>query len=749
MRLLGAAAMARDVKGTSRALGDMERRGRSTGRSLSGMERASAMASAGFARFESGMGAVAGGLSSVEAGARRVISVTTVMASAIGGALAFTGSRYNAMQDQQRIAFTAMTRSAEEAEEIIKRIGALADASPTLDPGNVGQGVQRMMAYGLSVEQSFEAVERIGDMAPVAGKAIEEAMGQASLAFGQIQSKGKLSAEELNQLAESVAVGRAAVAKELGMTGEEFEEAMRAGEIKAAEGLEAIFAAMEKRSGGAAAQMAEATAGEMDRLMEVLSSGAGKLTRPFYDAVGDFAGFLAERMGQVDLEAVGQGVFDTIAGFGRTIADLASRIDWDAVMGGARAALDWIAGAAPGVMSAVGGFLERVPDIARGVVDVVGQVVDALRPAMPFVQNVVLPLLKGIAIGVIGGVVAAFKLAVPVIKVIATALGWIGEAAKPLRPVIETVGKVIGFLFGPAILGGIARLALMFTKAGGVVGKVGSIVATAAKVAALPMRVLDRVLRGVLRVFGLLGRGVMRAARLFDEALAFVRRYVGFMSGLPGRIGRIVVNMVGRFVSGLARLPGAAMRAGRSVVTAIGRFLGSLPSRMWTWMSGAARELSGGRVLAALGNAAKRIGKAIVDGIVGFIKGAPGAIASAIGSVLPGPLRGLFGGAPDAAARTAAAALSSGGGMMPGANASGGLVPRGGWSWVGERGPELARFPAGARIYPAGQSERMAAAGQRMASRAEQLYATLLVNLDGRELHRGVHRVERAKVEFA
>lgn len=41
-------------------------------------------------------------------------------------------------------------------------------------------------------------------------------------------------------------------------------------------------------------------------------------------------------------------------------------------------------------------------------------------------------------------------------------------------------------------------------------------------------------------------------------------------------------------------------------------------------------------------------------------------------------------------------------------NASGTLSAAGGWSKVGERGPELVRLPAGSRVYPAQQSERMA-----------------------------------------
>ena len=46
-------------------------------------------------------------------------------------------------------------------------------------------------------------------------------------------------------------------------------------------------------------------------------------------------------------------------------------------------------------------------------------------------------------------------------------------------------------------------------------------------------------------------------------------------------------------------------------------------------------------------------------------------------------------------------------------NASGTLSAAGGWSKVGERGPELVRLPAGSRVYPARQTERMQGGGDK------------------------------------
>lgn len=37
---------------------------------------------------------------------------------------------------------------------------------------------------------------------------------------------------------------------------------------------------------------------------------------------------------------------------------------------------------------------------------------------------------------------------------------------------------------------------------------------------------------------------------------------------------------------------------------------------------------------------------------------------------------------------------------------------RGGWTWVGERGPELVNLPSGARVHNAVDSQRMADRGE-------------------------------------
>ena len=61
----------------------------------------------------------------------------------------------------------------------------------------------------------------------------------------------------------------------------------------------------------------------------------------------------------------------------------------------------------------------------------------------------------------------------------------------------------------------------------------------------------------------------------------------------------------------------------------------------------------------------------------------------------------------------------------PGNNARGTSYWRGGLSWVGENGPELVDLPRGARVYDAGESQRMAGRTLNITVPVQQLSSQL------------------------
>lgn len=171
---------------------------------------------------------------------------------------------------------------------------------------------------------------------------------------------------------------------------------------------------------------------------------------------------------------------------------------------------------------------------------------------MPFLRNVLLPLLEGVGKGVISFIVVAFKIAVPVIKIAATVLGAVGRAARPLRGVFAGIGTVIGFLIGGPVLKLIATLPK-------VVG--------AFRLMTGPIRLVTGALG---KVGGAFGKLPGFAGRAVDKVVSFVGGLPGKIGGLIGAIARGFANIgrsiVNGIVSGIKAAPKAIIGAITSII---------------------------------------------------------------------------------------------------------------------------------------------------------------------------------------
>jgi TP901 family phage tail tape measure protein len=261
------------------------------------------------------------------------------------------------------------------------------------------------------------------------------------------------------------------------------------------------------------------------------------------------------------------------------------------------------------------------------------QLLDAFKPAQPFFENVLLPLLIGFGKGLLGSVVGAFKILIPIIKVTATVLGFIGTIAKPLKPIFEGIGVVIGFVAAGPVLKLLSGL---------------KYVGVAFKVLAIPLRLVGGL-------FGLAGRAIAKMPAVLTRVGGLVVKAGNLFGKLPGVIGSFagkVLGATGRLAisagKGLARLPAKlavnAYAGGRMIVDKLGSFGGKLLSL---------GEKLAGKIVSGIGKLKDKLpglagglltalltfGKRIVDGIIDGIKSAPGKIIDAVKSLVPGPLR--------------------------------------------------------------------------------------------------------------
>lgn len=632
LRLLGRQAFSAAAKGAGR---DLDGLGSAARRSSTGL-RAGAAETSRMERAVSRLKGSAAGSAAVLRGAG--LAAGAVAASG-GTALAVAGVDYLKTQDRQMVAFTTFLGSERKARKLVGDIAALSKASPVLDPATTGNAVSSLMAFNVGAKDSMKLVKALGAASAASGRSIQEVMPRAALAIGQIKAKGKLSAEEMNQLAESVNLGRGQIAKQLGMTSKQLEATFAPGkQVSASKALPAIQRALAAQFGGADKLAASTTEGRMARAKEALAAGTGQLLRPLYDLAGRGAEALSRMI-------------------------------------------------SPSSVKRVQATLAR---IVTGVRKVGRQLIDAFKPAMPFVQNVLLPLLSGIGKGIVLGIVAAFKIAVPLIKVVATVLGAVGKVLAPLKPVFHGIGLVIGTVFGPAILrilGTIPKLGIVF------------------RVLNAPMRLVIGAFRGVVA-------GIRTAWSWFGRLLVGAQRFLGTFTSMPARVGRAALNLVGRFMNAVESLPGKMVGGAKKAVSAL--------------VSGIKK---GGT---ALLNAGKALGSKIVSGIVELIKSSPGKIKDAVMSVVPGPVK-------DAVGKL--------GGFV--GLASGGEVSRTGWAVVGERGPELLRLPGGSTVYDHRQSSSAMSSRPPLRGAPLQVVIPLTATLDGRVVHQSVVRHERIAAEAA
>lgn len=207
--------------------------------------------------------------------------------------------------------------------------------------------------------------------------------------------------------------------------------------------------------------------------------------------------------------------------------------------------------------------------VFKALISAVHDFRDAIEPMSPFLDNVLIPILKGLAIGTIGSIVGAFKFLIFVLKVVSIALGALGKLIGPgLKPIFETVGKVIGFLFGGAILkvlGSIGKLNILL-------GPLGALF----RMLAIPITLAGRTV-GFL--FGWLGRliGVVAgfAGRFTGPIVSAIESAIGFLTGAGARFFNAGVAIWTKFKEGMLKAIGSGLGFAGDIGKGIWNFVAS------------------------------------------------------------------------------------------------------------------------------------------------------------------------------
>jgi len=586
----------------------------SAARSVNRLERSNRDAEGGLSLFQSRLGGVRGALGLVTS----ALTGTGIALGALAIYVGKTGIEFNANMERTKVGIGTLLHDSQKTEKVFKSVQRYALKSPILSVADAMQSTQQMLGAGMNSNRAESTLKAFSNTLSAMGRGPED-LKRMTYAFQQMLSKGQISAEELRGQLGEIFPASKLLAKRLGITTQELASEMKKGNLKGKKYVYMLLDEMNKKYKGATKRYADTFTGMMTNLQENIKYTAGLLTEDLMDPLKGLMKMGSGAMKKVQKFAQGGGPKQAV----------------NAVVKGATK------GNAPETQGLANskkwqGTLFKVGKIARSVFDGLKKYAiefwNALKPMEPFITNILLPFAVGFGKGLLDGITGV----IPLIKVLATVLGWIGQKFAFLKPVMFFIGYLIGFIFGPAKLGVFRIFGRMI---GFVVTKMTTFVTWLTKVSNIALRIGV----GFLELGGKISR--------------FVSGAVGKIKGMPGRLINVGKDIVRTIISGLKGLAGG--------ITAL--------------ISGAVGSVT---------EAAVNLGAAIWDGI-----------KSGIMSVIPDPIKNTVSGAlglSQAAPKSHGGAMPTVGGRRK--RAHGGLAS--GPTLVGEQGPELLHVPGPGMISP-------------------------------------------------
>jgi tape measure domain-containing protein len=395
---------------------------------------------------------------------------------AVGTAAAYIGIKFDASMEQSQVAFTELLGSAGKANTMLQDLFELAARTPFEFPQLVDAS-QKLLGFGMNAKEVIPLMSKVGDAVAAVG-ADPERIDRITRALGQMQAKGKVYSEELLQLADAGLPAYRMLAEGLGVTGGKLNKMLRKGQVSAKQGLDILASQMDKRYSGMAEKQSKTFNGLISTIRDYSRMVLGQVMKPLFDYLEQK---VLPKIAEV-LEKIAK--WGRSGGFERFQRNLSGAFQEGRTGGRDRALLT--PDEHMGMAVKIGKTLGKV---WGAVSKYFGQFLDALAPAKPFWDNVLGPFLKGLAVGAFGGFLNLLKFAIPVIKLFASILGWLGTKLRPFRGWFEKIGFVVGFVFGPGKIFGIAVKVL---------GRVGRVIGWVIK----PFRWLIRIVAWLLRVFG-------------------------------------------------------------------------------------------------------------------------------------------------------------------------------------------------------------------------------------------------------
>lgn len=159
-----------------------------------------------------------------------------------------TGLGFATFTQNTQIALSSLLGSGEAAKSFLAEILAFAKTTPYAFTDLTDQA-QKLITWGFDAQQVVPILRSIGDAATTMGKG-KEGIDRVVLALGQINTKGRLQAQELLQLSEVGVNGLKILANQAGMSTLEFQKLITAGLVPADEAIAGIVKGLNEGTTG-------------------------------------------------------------------------------------------------------------------------------------------------------------------------------------------------------------------------------------------------------------------------------------------------------------------------------------------------------------------------------------------------------------------------------------------------------------------------------------------------------------------
>lgn len=200
--------------------------------------------------------------------------------------------------EQTEIAFATLLGSGEAARDMLEDLVEFAAKTP-FELEGITNATRLLLAMGFQAEDTIRLLTITGDQAAALGEGAQERMQFIIRALGQIQAKGKVSAQEMNQLAEQGIGAWQMLADAIGVDVAQAMKMAESGALRAAPAIEAILRGMAANTQGAMENLSQSTGGLFSTLKDEVDDAMRSIGKTLIEEL-DIKGFLRDQIASMD-----------------------------------------------------------------------------------------------------------------------------------------------------------------------------------------------------------------------------------------------------------------------------------------------------------------------------------------------------------------------------------------------------------------------------------------------------------------